>query len=142
MKILFVNNSAFFSSNRVRKLRDLGFEVTFRQNAGKVLEIFAGPKETWPDILVMDDLLCQGDTEEVNAHSTNDFTQTGRAIYEILRGKDIDTPVLVYTTSRWGYEKLIELGTKDLRLVAIYECDGNPTQDILAPIQKLATLVK
>jgi CheY-like chemotaxis protein len=142
VKILFANGNPIFSSTRVRILTDLGFRVDFRRDAAQVLEAFTGPKETWPDILVMDNFLPQGDTEEVNEHSTYGYIRTGMAIYAVLRRKYIAVPTLIYTTDRQGHEELKLLCLADSRLCAVYECVDNSTKEITTTVQKLAKIVE
>jgi len=144
MKILFVNKDAYYSKNRVEMLQENGFEVIFRQNASEVFEVFGGPKESWPDILVMDNFLPPGNTEQVNASNTLDFIRTGKVIYEIIREKQITTPTLIYTTERDGYEELCELCKNDSRLTVVYECATNSTNTItiMAELKKFAQSLK
>ena len=141
MRILFANENTIYSSFRVRKLRELGFEVIFRQNAAQVFEAFEGPRESWPDILVMDNFLPSGETELVTEHSTYGYIRTGTAIYGVLRERQITTPVLIYTSERIGHEDLKELCVNDSRLAEVYGCADDSTSQIMAAVQKLAELV-
>ena len=119
--IAFAGSDSILSPLQAAQLRGFGFEVILCPDAESVIKAFSS-LDHLPGMLITDSFLPHG--SEFNPRDTLYQTQTGVALYRMLRENHPNLPIVLHTNTAGIFERLRRIG--DSHLVPLLDGETDP----------------